>query len=118
VIGPWVGARQARGEMYRTWQRDLGTEVLKKASCIRMKLRAKGSVPDRDVEELEALAQRVALVFEASVKAPEWAGKMVDAARESNATEFENARQEFVRRASDDIRGRSRLQRWWDRRRR
>jgi hypothetical protein len=136
VIGPIVADLQARKETYRNWQRDLANAVLDKVHEIRTKVesapqaRSPRSSDDRDVltlvNDLDVLAQRAALVFSHDFHASEWASEMVEALRKPDQTSekvnalrkpdqtpFDVASQQFVKCASNEIRGRH----WWERER-
>ena len=115
IFGPYVATRQARIETYRKWQVDLSTEFLDKAAELRPLLKARSANAETDstmlvktLDELDTLAQRVALIFTAKAGAPSAARQVVETAgrAETDLEALDTARNRFVDCASDEIRGR------------
>lgn len=117
IFGPYAASRAARNETYRKWQVDLSTEFLNKLAALRPLLKGaqNPSAPKTEaaetetaLDELDTLAQRVALIFTQASKAPETAREAAKIARTTGADldRLDEARDEFIECASNEIRSR------------
>ena len=119
LLGPYVATRQARIETFRSWQAELAGDFVLKLAAVRNALKELGLNPGDNatktkasglIEDLDVLAQRVELVFERKRGAPDAAKEVIEVARNAPAdTKLDllgEARDAFVEKASDEIRGR------------
>ena len=119
LVGPLVVTRQERIETFRNWQADLAGAFLTELIAVRDALGEVRDHPNDDarranasalIDRLEVLAQRIELVFQRRKGAPGAARAVVEAARnalrDANPAAVDEARETFVDKASDEIRGR------------
>lgn len=115
IFGPYAASRAARNETYRKWQVDLSTDFLNKLRDLRPLLRGaqnpsapKTAAAETALDELDALAQRVELIFTQALRAPETAREAAKIARTTGGDldGLDKARDAFIECASNEIRSR------------
>jgi hypothetical protein len=116
ILGAYAASRQGRIETYRRWQTDLASDFLVRIGQLRRVLggAAPANTPSAEelVGDLAVLSERMTLVFRRreGKGVPAAADAVVNAAREAvevnDTGRLRNPCQQFVARASNDIRGR------------